>query len=142
MQIQLTLVTLAFQRSLVSSFLPRTSCSRAMGRLASSAINQVDLPQLESTAKRIFWVRHGEVINPGGDRPVYYGAMDVPLSDLGRLEAQAAAGFLKSFSLQRVFCSPLERAIYGAKQVIEKQEEDLNPDPLILEGFKELDRGT
>ena len=31
-----------------------------------------DVPPISATAKRLFLVRHGEVINPGGDRPVYY----------------------------------------------------------------------
>ena len=49
------------------------------------------LPPIPPTSKRLFLVRHGEVINPGGNRPVYYGALDVPLSPLGEAEAQAAA---------------------------------------------------
>jgi len=47
-----------------------------------------ELPPLDSMSKRLFLIRHGEVINPGGDRPVYYGAMDVSLSPLGELEAK------------------------------------------------------
>ena len=45
------------------------------------------LPSIPTNTKRLFMVRHGEVINPGGDRPVYYGAMDVSLSSLGEKEA-------------------------------------------------------
>jgi hypothetical protein len=47
-----------------------------------------DLPPVPLTSKRLFMVRHGEVINPGGDRPVYYGSQDVKLSPLGELEAK------------------------------------------------------
>jgi broad specificity phosphatase PhoE len=101
-------------------------------------------PPVASTAKRLFLVRHGEVINPGGDRSVYYGAMDVPLSTLGEEEAVAAAQYLAHFALSAVFSSTLSRAIYGAQRVRQLQtttlgskEEDVVP----LEGFKELDRG-
>jgi hypothetical protein len=47
-----------------------------------------EIPPIPATSKRLFLVRHGEVINPGGDRPVYYGAMDVSLSPLGEQEAK------------------------------------------------------
>ncbi|CAJ1956369.1 unnamed protein product [Cylindrotheca closterium] len=92
-------------------------------------------------SKRLFLVRHGEVVNPGGDRPVFYGAMDVPLSELGQAEARGAGDFLQEFDLEYVVCSPLKRAIYGAEQVYERQSSKPN-EILILEGFKELDRGT
>lgn len=105
-----------------------------------------DLPPLELTSKRLFLVRHGEVINPGGDRAVYYGAMDVPLSPLGEQEAQAAARYLEQFELEYVVSSPLSRAIYGAEQVLVRQQQQQNsqdqlPQMVILDGFTELDRG-
>ena len=90
--------------------------------------------------KRLFMVRHGEVINPGGNRPVYYGSMDVSLSPLGELEAKEAASYLSRFPLQHVAASPLSRAIFGANQVTKSQEND--SDVVIFEGFKELDRGS
>lgn len=108
------------------------------------------LPKLASNAKRLFLVRHGEVINPGGDnRPVYYGAMDIPLSPLGQAEARAAADYLAQFQLARVFSSPLQRAIYGAQQILKSQQQQQSVDDdsddddvIILDGFKELDRGA
>lgn len=99
------------------------------------------LPELKPTSKRLFLVRHGEVVNPGGDRPVFYGAMDVPLSELGQAEARAAADYLQQFDLQYVVCSPLKRAIYGAERIYERQSSKPN-DILVLEGFKELERGA
>ena len=74
---------------------------------ASSVIPWPELPPIAPTAKPLFLVRHGEVINPGGDRPVVYGAMDVPLSPLGEGEARAAAQFLQQYDLQHIACSPL-----------------------------------
>mmetsp|Transcript_38418 Transcript_38418/g.81958 ORF Transcript_38418/g.81958 Transcript_38418/m.81958 type:complete len:305 (+) Transcript_38418:34-948(+) len=99
--------------------------------------------------KRLFMVRHGEVINPGGDRPVYYGAMDVSLSPLGELEAIEAASYLSRYHLQHVGSSPLSRAKFGARQVLARQplaEENAdNNDSIdiqIFDGFRELDRGA
>jgi len=106
----------------------------------STVIPGPPLPPIAPTAKRLFLVRHGEVINPGGDRPVYYGAMDVPLSPLGEEEAKAAAQYLQQYELQHVCASPLKRAIFGAKQVLEMQGKD--SDLIVLEGFRELDRGS
>jgi ribonuclease H / adenosylcobalamin/alpha-ribazole phosphatase len=113
------------------------------------------LPPLAPTAKRLFLVRHGEVINPGGDRTVFYGGMDVPLSPLGEMEAQAAAVYLSQFDIARVFSSPLSRAMYGAHQVLLKQQERKStvtwegasstsaPSAVVvLDGFTELDRGA
>ena len=97
--------------------------------------------------KRLFLVRHGEVINPGGDRAVYYGSMDVSLSPLGELEAIEAGSYLSKFHLQHVASSPLLRAMFGARQVLARQplsqgdSADSN-DIQIFEGFKELDRGS
>ncbi|EEC47900.1 predicted protein [Phaeodactylum tricornutum CCAP 1055/1] len=127
----------------VSSTLAMSSTSSPI-RLTEND-NLPDLPPVSSTAKRIFWVRHGEVVNPGGDRPVYYGAMDVPLSELGQAEARAAGKYLKENTrLSHVFSSPLSRAIYGAEQVALAQS-DGSKEGLesvkVLDGFKELDRG-
>jgi len=100
------------------------------------------LPSMSSTTKRLFLVRHGEVINPGNDRPVYYGAMDVSLSKLGKLEAKAAGDYLSQFNLQHVAASPLSRAMYGGNKVIVNQKDKEESDLKIYEGFKELDRGS
>jgi broad specificity phosphatase PhoE len=99
------------------------------------------LPDIAPSAKRLFLVRHGEVINPGGDRAVYYGAMDVPLSPLGEDEAKAAGRYLSRFDLQAVASSPLSRAMYGAQQVMDRQVPVMS-DMLVLEGFRELQRGA
>ena len=100
-----------------------------------------ELPPIPPMSKRLFLVRHGEVINPGGDRPVFYGAMDVPLSPLGEEEARAAGQYLQQFDLDLIVSSPLSRAIFGAAKVKELQTNN-NNDIVILDGFKELDRGS
>lgn len=98
------------------------------------------LDEVPEGYKRLFMVRHGEVINPGGDRPVYYGAMDVSLSPLGELEAIEAASYLSRFDLQHVASSPLSRAKFGAQKVCVNQSN--SNDVVVFDGFKELDRGA
>jgi broad specificity phosphatase PhoE len=83
----------------------------------------------------------GSVINPGGDRSVYYGAMDVPLSPLGEKEAVAAAEYLSQFELSRIYSSPLSRAVFGAQRIAELQPALSRVPMQQLEGFTELDRG-
>lgn len=91
----------------------------------------------------------------GGDRAVYYGAMDVPLSPLGEMEAIEAASYLSRFNLQHIAASPLSRAKFGARQVAAQQpgrgdtmtninttDDALSNNIVVFEGFKELDRGT
>jgi len=77
----------------------------------------------------------------GGDRPVYYGALDVSLSSLGEAEAKAAAMSLQQFDLDFVVSSPLSRAIFGAEQILALQK---NKETAVvkMEGFRELDRGS
>ena len=128
-----------------------SSSSESMTTITKS--DGPEIPPVPSTSKRLFMVRHGEVINPGGDRPVYYGAMDVSLSPLGEQEAIVAADYLKQFKLQHVAASPLSRAIFGANEVLKRQTKDGTDDGgdsddtelselKIYDGFKELDRGS
>eukprot|EP00521_Asterionellopsis_glacialis_P013850 CAMPEP_0195305730 /NCGR_PEP_ID=MMETSP0707-20130614/36834_1 /TAXON_ID=33640 /ORGANISM="Asterionellopsis glacialis, Strain CCMP134" /LENGTH=262 /DNA_ID=CAMNT_0040369929 /DNA_START=235 /DNA_END=1023 /DNA_ORIENTATION=+ len=110
-----------------------------------------ELPPILPTCKRLFLVRHGEVINPGGDRPVFYGALDVSLSPLGEAEAIAAGQYLAQYDLQYIAASPLSRAIFGANRImdLQKNKEDVDVNAIkdngsdikIYEGFTELDRG-
>mmetsp|Transcript_1292 Transcript_1292/g.3611 ORF Transcript_1292/g.3611 Transcript_1292/m.3611 type:complete len:327 (-) Transcript_1292:259-1239(-) len=106
--------------------------------------NSPTVPPLDPTHKRLFLVRHGEVINPGGDQPVFYGALDVPLSKLGEQEAAAAGDWLQPFALSQVACSPLKRAVFGAQKVLERQDHLLRDEYelQVYEGFQELDRGA
>jgi Histidine phosphatase superfamily (branch 1) len=88
-----------------------------------------NIPPLPKTAKRVYWIRHGEVINPGAgqNKSVFYGSMDVPLSSFGQEEAIAAGKFLSQQDivgpLSNVYSSNLTRAIYGAEQVRIRQHQ-------------------
>lgn len=118
-----------------------SSSAEEIENISSIEITGPEFPPIEGSAKRLFMVRHGEVINPGGDRPVYYGALDVSLSPLGESEAKAAALYLKQFEIDLVASSPLSRAVFGAKEILDMQKSDELPF-VQLEGFRELDRGS
>ena len=100
------------------------------------------LPPIAETSKRLFLVRHGEVIPPGGTHGVFYGALDVPLSPLGELEAKAAAAYLKQFDLEYIASSPLKRAVFGADETLKIQKNGQDKELKIYAGFSELDRGS
>jgi broad specificity phosphatase PhoE len=114
---------------------------RVLSMAQSSEQEGPTLPEVSPTAKRLFLVRHGEVINPGGDKPVFYGALDVELSPRGKEEATAAAQYLSRFDLEHVFASPLSRAVFGAEEVRRLQQKN-DVFLTIYEGFRELDRGA
>jgi len=118
-----------------------TSASSTETSSISQAIEGPPLPPVPATSKRLFLVRHGEVINPGGDRAVFYGGEDVPLSPLGELEAIAAAQYLSQFTLSTVSSSPLSRALFGAQQVHQLQT-DTSDEIFVNDGFRELARGA
>jgi broad specificity phosphatase PhoE len=112
------------------------------------------IPPLSKMAKRVYWIRHGEVINPGAgqNKSVFYGSMDVPLSPFGQQEAIAAGKFLSQHEiigpLSKIYSSNLTRAIYGAEQVriLQQQQQHNEGTPSPLEviqvpGFMELNRG-
>lgn len=98
------------------------------------------LPPIPTNSKRLFLIRHGEVINPGGDKPVFYGCLDVKLSPLGELEAKAAGDYLRQFNIQNVASSPLTRAKFGAREILSRQE-DNDKNVIVFDGFTEMDRG-
>lgn len=118
----------------------------ASGSANAASATEIDIsgpyiPPVPPMTKRLFLVRHGEVINPGGNRPVYYGAMDVPLSPLGEEEAKAAAAYLRQFDLQHIGASPLSRAVFGANEILTLQRR-AKSDLVVNDGFTELDRGA
>jgi broad specificity phosphatase PhoE len=67
-------------------------------------------PQSPTVAEvtRLWFIRHGEVETPYIG--TFLGSTDVGLSDLGRHQAQAIAGFMESMELDAVLSSPLSRA--------------------------------
>jgi broad specificity phosphatase PhoE len=84
---------------------------------------------------RLFLIRHGAVIPPAPG--AFYGGADVPLSDVGKAEAKAAARFLADIEVDHIVASPLERAHYGARQVAEHRDMPVE----LFDGLREIDRG-
>ncbi len=79
--------------------------------------------------KRVYLIRHGLPDFPGGKR-MCLGHTDLPLSDDGYAQAQAAARGLPPVTA--VFSSPLQRAVQTALAFGE---------PIVLEGLQEFSYG-
>jgi broad specificity phosphatase PhoE len=63
--------------------------------------------------KKIYLIRHGETnANREG---VFRGRYDIPLSGNGLEQARALAGYFEEIQVDRVFCSPLQRAAMTAE---------------------------
>ncbi len=64
---------------------------------------------------RLIFIRHGySESNKGG---LFTGQADIPLTDLGRRQAQCAAEYLKATNIDKVYASTLSRAIETANAV-------------------------
>ncbi|KAG8464768.1 hypothetical protein KFE25_010136 [Diacronema lutheri] len=87
---------------------------------------------------RLLLIRHGQVIPPAVD--CLYGGMDVPLSELGKQQAIAAAAEANALRISHVYSSPLSRAVFGAEKVVEAQSS--RPGLSIERDLREVDRGA
>ena len=82
-------------------------------------------------------VRHGKVENPKG---VIYGRLPgYNLSELGREQAQAAAGHLAGRSISAVWASPLERAQETAQAIAEPHGIEIVTDDRLIESDTTLE---
>ncbi len=63
----------------------------------------------------IFFVRHGEVLNP--DHVVYASLDGFDLSPLGEVQADRAARALADHSIVAIWSSPLRRALHTARRI-------------------------
>ena len=84
---------------------------------------------------RIWLVRHGETEWNATRRA--QGQADVPLNDLGRLQAQEAAAQLDGVNLAGVYSSDLSRAVDTAEPIARSQGLEVVTDP----AFREIDQG-
>jgi len=84
----------------------------------------------------LYLIRHGKVaLQPLG---AFYGGAEVPLSPKGREEARQAARKLEDVALDRVLSSPLSRARFGARCLLEGRSGlELEVEPRL----REIDRG-
>ncbi len=82
----------------------------------------------------LYLVRHGEVAADG----IFYGHMDVPLTETGHAQARAAAAALAGVPLAAVLSSDLTRAVEGARLLGEPHGLTPAQDP----AFREMSLGV
>jgi len=80
---------------------------------------------------RLLLVRHGAT--SWNERGLFLGRSDVPLSDAGRRQAELLGRALESERFDRVFASPLVRAVETARL--------MGHEPELLPDLAEIDRG-
>lgn len=80
---------------------------------------------------RIWFIRHGEVATD--HIGTFTGSTDVPLSDVGRHQAQAIAGFLADAYVDAIVSSPLARAQQTAAPLVEQSGQDVRIEPALRE---------
>ena len=89
----------------------------------------------QKTVMKLTLLRHGETV-ANRDRLVL-GRSNVPLTELGVLQAAKAAHKLSRLSINAIYCSPYQRAIQTASYVSE--ETGLTTIP--IQGLREMDSG-
>jgi probable phosphoglycerate mutase len=89
-------------------------------------------------ATELFIVRHADAI-PDEDEIIPSGMYDdLPLSRVGREQAQALAERLTSLSFEAIYSSPLRRCLETAAPLAERS----GMTPIIVEGLKEIRLGN
>ena len=90
------------------------------------------------SAAELFIVRHADAI-PGADEIIPGGIYDdLPLSRIGREQAQALAERLSKLQFDAMYSSPLKRCLQTAAPLAER----LGMTPTIVEGLKEIRLGN
>lgn len=86
--------------------------------------------------KNLFFLRHGPIVEEY--RKIFYGQLDIPLSEEGKLKSLQIVDKLFQFPIKAIFSSPLERALFPAKVLAEKKKIPL----IIKEELKEINYGA
>lgn len=84
---------------------------------------------------KIYLVRHGEIVNDGKKR--YIGQTDLPLNDIGKLQANQLRDRLAHVPFNQIICSDLARSVATANIICENQALE----PVILKELREIDLG-
>lgn len=79
----------------------------------------------------LIFVRHGFSVS--NDQKYFTGNLDIPLTELGRLQAEKCAEYLKEFSVDYIYASDLSRAMDTAKPISEAFHMPVHPDPALRE---------
>lgn len=85
----------------------------------------------------IYLVRHGEN-RANITREFSYRKIDYPLTEKGRLQARQTACYFSDITVERIFSSPLKRAVETAAIIGDR----LGLVPEVLEEFRELNPGN
>ncbi len=96
---------------------------------------------------KIMIVRHGET-DWNRVKRVQGGSSDTPLNDIGREQAKGLAALLAKEKIKAVFCSPLQRAAFTAKEIAALHNLSIQVNPALreieageLEGILSADLG-
>ena len=81
---------------------------------------------------RLYMMRHGETVWNTERR--YQGMTDIELSDTGIRQARCAAERFKNIDIDKIYCSPLKRAMATAKPIADEKKLDIIPE----ENFREI----
>ena len=79
----------------------------------------------------LIFVRHGFSVS--NDQKYFTGNLDIPLTELGRLQAEKCAEYLKKFSVDDIYASDLSRAMDTAKPISEAFHMPVHADPALRE---------
>lgn len=91
--------------------------------------------ELQPCGKTLLLLRHGQTALNAQHR--FVGSTDLPLSSFGRRQLTGAARWLRIYSPERCFCSPMRRCVETARAVLSGSE--LQPE--ILPDLCEIDFG-
>ncbi len=86
--------------------------------------------------KTLYLARHGEIDT--GNKKRYIGQTDLPLNEVGRVQAARLRDELAGIKLSRVFCSDLARSVSTASIICEEQ----GLKPVIVRDLREIDMGS
>lgn len=79
----------------------------------------------------ILLLRHGQSV--ANVEHFFAGQTDIPLTELGRKQARLAAGAMKKIHIDKIFASPLSRAVETAEPFAEHRGLDVNIDSRFIE---------
>ena len=84
----------------------------------------------------IYMIRHAKSI--ANDNGMFGGITDYELSDEGLMQADALASRLKDYEFDKIYCSPLKRAIHTITPTAKLKNMDVN----IVDDLREINVGT
>lgn len=79
----------------------------------------------------LIFVRHGFSVS--NDQKYFTGNLDIPLTELGRAQADKCAEYLKDYAVDFLYSSDLSRAMDTAKPISEAVHLPICPDPALRE---------